>query len=167
MNPTTADKHAPDLPQAAAPPRGFGAVVAVAIVVIATGAIWFAAARGHTPLVGWYDGLDAAAAASPAAAKPQLVLYTADWCGACQQFKKAVLTDPAVAEQLGRDFVRVKMDVTDANSPNSDAARRHGVDAIPTLIVYAKDGAEVDRLVGGLSRDEFLNWLQQARAKMR
>ena len=113
MDRTTSDNPRPTKANPAPSPWGLGTLVALVFVAIAIGAVWYAAAQANPKLVGWHDGLDDAAPPSasngaPADRKPMMVLYTADWCAACRQFKKNVLTDPTIAQQLGREFDRVK-----------------------------------------------------------
>ncbi len=51
---------------------------------------------------------------------------------------------------------------------NADAevgqlADAHGISAVPTMVLVAKDGTEIDRIVGSLSESDFRARLDQAR----
>ena len=73
-----------------------------------------------------------------------LVDFWADWCGPCKALSP-VLDD--IAESFVDDLSIVKLDIV-ANAATAD---RLGVRGIPLLIFY-KDGVEVDRSVGILSK---------------
>jgi thioredoxin 1 len=77
--------------------------------------------------------------------KPALVDFYATWCGPCQQLA------PVLAELEGRyggkvAFFRIDVDRAPA------LARRHNVQAIPTLLLY-QDGKVVKRLHGLQPKD--------------
>lgn len=75
---------------------------------------------------------------------PVLVDFHADWCRACQ------LLDPVLdelADQWGDRIRIVKLDV----ERNPASAARHGVQSIPTLVLF-EGGEERDRLVNVIRR---------------
>jgi thiol:disulfide interchange protein len=90
------------------------------------------------------DGISAGAAAD----KRILVLYTADGNEACQQLEADVLSEPWVRAYLSREFVRVRIDLTDPESPNSQLAAQQRIKSLPTIVVYDPGGAVVTRISG-------------------
>ena len=86
--------------------------------------------------------------------RPLWSISGAPWCGPC---RKLALILEEVAEDLG-DKVRIVKVNTDEN-PHSPG--RYGVMSIPTMILF-KDGKEVTRLVGVMSRPELRRRIEEA-----
>lgn len=78
-------------------------------------------------------------------AAPVMVDFYADWCGPCKML--APLVDELAKEYEGKAKI-FKLNVDES----MDTAQTYGVMSIPTLIFF-KDGKEVDRTVGGLSKE--------------
>jgi thioredoxin 1 len=85
--------------------------------------------------------------------RPVLVDFWAEWCGPCRALAPTV---EAVAQSWADRAQVVKLNV-DA-SPAVTA--RYSVRAIPTLILF-KDGEEVERLLGAVSRTEITRKVDQ------
>jgi thioredoxin 2 len=82
---------------------------------------------------------------------PVLVDFWAPWCGPCRMISP--LVEEAGQENAGRLKV-VKLNVDDAPS----LSERYGIRGIPLLVLF-RDGAEVDRVVGALPREQLKQWL--------
>jgi thiol:disulfide interchange protein DsbD len=86
--------------------------------------------------------LDGKLAQAKAAGKPAILDYFATWCTDCVRMEKATFTDPQVRAEMER-FVRLQVDVTDPNDPETKAIKqRFGVFGPPALLVFGADGAE-------------------------
>jgi thioredoxin 2 len=84
---------------------------------------------------------------------PVLVDFWAPWCGPCKWIS------PAVAEQARKRAGKVKVVKLDIDSA-PEIAGRYSVQSIPTLMV-ARDGKEVDRLVGAAPKSQLESWLER------
>ena len=82
--------------------------------------------------------------------KPVLVDFNATWCGLCRMLKPAL---EQVAEERP-DVVVVGIDIDE----NSELAEEYDVFSIPCLVLF-KDGAEADRSVGLIPKEQVLSLL--------
>lgn len=78
-----------------------------------------------------------------------VVDFYATWCGPCKMFSPIF---EETANEIDMNFVKIDVD------NNSDIARDYGVMSIPTVILF-KDGKEVKRNVGFMSKEEFIKFL--------
>lgn len=94
--------------------------------------------------------------------RPILIDFTADWCPPCKVMNKDVLPKPAVQALLNEKFVFVTADVTSPQSSGSPLSNHYGITAIPTFMILDPQGKIIDKRVGGMSADQFAQWLTQA-----
>ncbi len=85
--------------------------------------------------------------------KPVLVVFTADWCPACQQLKPVL--DRVVASY--EDTIVVKIIDTDKRVFLST---RYGVSSIPVLVFFNADGEEVFRHTGFMEEEDLIARLE-------
>ena len=89
-----------------------------------------------------------------ASSRVVVVDFYADWCGPCHVLEPTL--DELRAEWAGRaEFYRVDID------RSSDLARQFGVENIP-LLVFFKDGQEVTRTLGLMSKSDLAAILTKA-----
>jgi len=82
-----------------------------------------------------------------------LVDFGAEWCGPC----KAMM--PMMAKVSSEYQGRLQVYSVDIDKSPSLAAR-HGVMSVPTILFY-KEGAAVDRIVGAVSERELRKRIEQ------
>ena len=83
--------------------------------------------------------------------KTVLIDFYADWCGPCKMFSPIV---ESVAEE-NEDIKVVKIDVDNAQ----DLAIKYQIMSIPTIVVI-KNGQEVNRNVGVISKSQILEMVK-------
>ena len=127
-----------------------GAGWLVLVVALAAGGVWASRRLG---------GPSAAVAAGPG--KPVMLMFTADWCGPCQNFKARVLSNPHVLDRLGRDCRFQTVDLTTWSGRNKEVAKHYGVEGVPTLMLVDGSGRELSRYEGPHDPQYFARWMDQ------
>lgn len=88
--------------------------------------------------------------------------YYADWCLDCLRMEGTTFNAPEVVSTLGRDFIMVKVDVTDAANDNIKAVKkRFNVYGPPATLFFDSNGNELNehKFYGYKDSDEFLQIL--------
>ena len=83
---------------------------------------------------------------------PVLVDFWAPWCGPCKALTPIL---EEISGEMGDQVGIYKVNVDE----NTDLAQEHGVQSIPTLLVY-KGGALSETIVGLKTKDELVEILQ-------
>ncbi len=134
--------------------------IATAIVAVLLGFLLYHIAHPVTRFAA--EGIDPAwdsAVVSRDATEPTVVIFTAAWCGACQQLHSEVLSQSCIQDELFHHYNVHTVDLTSPSREVQMQAGKLGVSSIPTLIRYDTSGRETDRRHGG-SPEDVLAWLK-------
>jgi len=109
------------------------------------------------------QAFDRAIAGARQQGKPVMLDFSADWCVECKVMDHTVFSDAAVLHRL-RDFVLIRVDVTDYNDETRSLMKRLDVVGPPTVIFFgARDDKEAPetRIIGPVDASVFLKRLDQ------
>jgi thiol:disulfide interchange protein len=91
---------------------------------------------------------------------PALVLFTADWCPACQALHSEVLSRSEIQDEIANHYTMLTVDLTDHTRSATARAQKFGVSGIPTLIRFDAEGREVSR-THYTPPEKMLAWLRE------
>lgn len=83
-----------------------------------------------------------------------VVDFWAPWCGPCKSIAPVL---EEIAKELGTQVAIYKVNVDD----NPKSPSQYGVRAIPNLVIF-KGGAEIDRVVGAVPKDQLVATIKKA-----
>ncbi|MCH8524690.1 MAG: thioredoxin family protein [Balneolales bacterium] len=90
--------------------------------------------------------------------RPIVMDFYADWCIPCLELERVTFVDPDVIRELD-DFVRLKVDLTNFDSEESEELRRQfNIIGVPTIVFIDVSGQEVGpaRITGFMNPGAFL-----------
>jgi thioredoxin-related protein len=127
----------------------------VPLVILA--AVGIAACQRDTSKT-WFKG-DLEAAQAEAAQRGTVVMieFYTDWCNWCRRLEADTFSVPAVRRELGQ-IVSLRRN---AETDGVDLASRFDVVSYPTMVFLDPAGNEMDRILGYLPPDEFLNRVER------
>ncbi|MCH8569577.1 MAG: thioredoxin family protein [Balneolales bacterium] len=96
--------------------------------------------------------------------KPVMIDFYADWCIPCLELERITFTDQEVIDAT-QNMVRLKVDLTNFDSPESEALRQqYNIAGVPTIVFIDANGNEVQqaRVIGFLRPNDFLQRVDMA-----
>jgi len=126
---------------------------------------WLLTPKVSAPLH-WHDQEQPALAEANASARQLLVDFRAEWCLPCKEMELKVFSDPAVAAELQKNFVLLKVDLTNEDDqPNAGAIKaKYDVATLPAVRIATATGTTIGRLNQFTPPTEFLAELARVRA---
>lgn len=94
--------------------------------------------------------------------RPMLVDGWADWCVACREMDATIFQDPEVISELQKNWITIKLDLTELNSENEALAEKYGMPGLPTLILVPSNGdlSKSVKIAGAVSKSRLLKELR-------
>lgn len=87
----------------------------------------------------------------------EFIDFFAEWCGPCHAMKPII-------EEVEKEYAgKLKFSKLDVET-NQDMAQKYGVMSIPTYLI-TKDGNEIDRKIGAMSKEALKKWLDSTVSK--
>jgi thiol:disulfide interchange protein DsbD len=144
--------------------RARKAVGVAACVAGILGIVGYAEALPPGSHITWTEDFDAGKSKALTQGRPLLVDFGADWCSACQEIERDVLSDPRVVAEAQR-FVAVRVDLSTEKATDAKWALLKGYDqpGLPLVVLHHSDGSEAVRVTGMLESDEFLEMMADVR----
>lgn len=121
---------------------------------------------------GWMTDLDKAKEKAKTDKKPVMVLFTgSDWCPPCKMMHKAVFAKDEFKKKAEKKYLLVVLDIPkkdpEMKKKNGAIMGKLGVQGVPTIILFNKDGKEFDRFTASQfpTVEKFLEHLEKAYEK--
>ncbi|HMG14751.1 MAG TPA: thioredoxin family protein [Saprospiraceae bacterium] len=92
------------------------------------------------------------------AAKEEKLVFIdafASWCGPCKRMASTVFTEKEVGDFYNKNFINMQIDMEKGEGPSLSG--KFGVTAYPTFLFVNGKGEIVNRKVGGMAPDAFIN----------
>jgi thioredoxin-related protein len=89
--------------------------------------------------------------------KPIMIDFYTDWCRWCDTLDAKTYSDAKVGAFIDKNVVPYKIDAE--KGEGIEVAKKYGVRAYPTVLLIKSDGEEIDRLLGYMPPDKFLQTL--------
>ena len=111
------------------------------------------AVSSHTAHLDWEKSWDTAFNRAKAEGKPVLVSFEAEWCVWCKKLETTTYRDKVVMSLIAGSLVPLTLDVDNSGRELSD---EHGVESLPTVLVFSPTGEEKGRINGYLPPGQFV-----------
>ena len=107
----------------------------------------------ETAHLDWEKTWDSAFSRAKTEDKPVMVSFEAEWCVWCKKLESTTFRDSEVMTLIDASMVPLILDVDNAGSELSDV---HGVQSLPTILIFNSEGEEQGRINGYLPPGQFV-----------
>lgn len=88
----------------------------------------------------WMKDEAAAYGAAKASNKPILIDAWAEWCDACKKMDVTTFEDPRVIAELNKNWILLKLDLTEGSDANDALQDKYNLQSLPTLTMIPASG---------------------------
>jgi thiol:disulfide interchange protein DsbD len=144
--------------------RARKAIGIAACVAGVLGVVGYAEALPPGAHITWTEDFEAGKSSALTQGRPMLVDFGADWCGACQELERDVLSDPRIVAEAQR-FITVRVDLSTDKATDEKWAllEQYEQPGLPLVVLHRSDGSEAARVTGMVESDEFLEMMNEVR----
>jgi len=103
--------------------------------------------------------LDQLLAMAKSQGKPVMLDVLADWCVSCFVMEKEILVKSDVQAMMSGMEI-IKVDITDVADENAKFLKEQNLFGPPAFLFYGVDGNEIGRIVGEVTKSEFVQYYQ-------
>jgi thiol:disulfide interchange protein DsbD len=141
--------------------KGLGVAACVAGLL---GIVGWAEALPAGSHIAWVEDYGTGRETALTEQRPMLIDFGADWCGACQEIERDVLSDPRVVAEAQR-FVTVRVDLSADEATDAKWAllKSYEQPGLPFVVLHNSDGSEASRITGLVESEEFLEMMDAVR----
>jgi thiol:disulfide interchange protein len=112
----------------------------------------------RTARIDWEKSWDSAFTRAKSEDKPVLVSFQAEWCVWCKKLESTTYRDSTVMALLADSLVPLTLDV---DGDGERLSNEHGVESLPTVLVFGADGEERGRINGYLPPSRFVEVMSE------
>jgi thioredoxin:protein disulfide reductase len=101
--------------------------------------------------------------------KPVIIDFYATWCTPCRELEEITFHDTVVVGEATRDFVMIKVDLTQSGNPLYEALlKQYEIKGVPTIVFLNTQSKELGdlRLVDYMPPDQFLKRMAEAKNRI-
>ena len=116
------------------------------------------AVSSHASSLDWEKSWDSAFTRAKSEGKPVLVSFEADWCVWCKKLESTTYRDSEVMSLIADSLVPLTLDVDKSGRELSNV---HGVESLPTVLIFSPSGEEQGRINGYLPPGKFVEVMNE------
>jgi thioredoxin:protein disulfide reductase len=135
---------------------------AIGVAMVCGAGLYLAVSLKPVGTIEWIPYDQAVISKAGQEGKPVILEFFAEWCAPCRIMERDVFADPEVVK-LSRDFVAVRVDLTNVQAFHDELLRSYDIRGIPAAILIDRNGIEERdlRIEGYVDKDEFLERLRR------